>query len=77
MRDRERKRTEEIKRRRKREIKKEKHQEKNLQRILSTVVRDSREVGPQPKPGRKKEQGLWARECPNKKAGREAMTWER
>jgi len=60
----------------------------NLQKILATVVRESREAGPQPKPGRRphdkdqcaycKEQGHWAWECPNKrKAGKEAMTWER
>ena len=55
---------------------KEKQQERNLQRILATVVRESREERLQPKRDRKplekdqctycKERGHWAQEYPNK-----------
>lgn len=46
-RQRKKKKREDRKKKKKREIKKEKHQEKNLQRILATVVRERREAGPQ------------------------------
>ena len=56
--------------------KKEKGQERNLQRILTIVIRESREERLQPKRDRKpleknqfaccKERRPWAKECPNK-----------
>ena len=68
--------------------KKEKRQGRNLQRVLATVVRESREERLQPKRDRKplkkdqciycKERDHWAQECPNKwKPGaRNPRPWE-
>ncbi|XP_057349869.1 formin-1-like [Manis pentadactyla] len=68
-----------------RELRKEKRQERNLHKILTTVVRETRE--PKPGPGGRrqqldkdqcaycKEKGHWARECPNRK--KKLPQWEK